>query len=56
MCVRIFWKDRAIVNWWKIEKNTKLGFSDENPNIRHFLSKCKDQTLRNEMKRMIVSG
>ena len=56
MCVRIFWKDRAIVNWWKMEKNSKLGFSDENPNIRHLLNKCKDKTLQNEMKRMIVSG
>ena len=56
ICVRIFWKDRNITNWWMNRRKKDRGFSDENPNVIHFLNKCKDASSRSEMKSKIATG
>ena len=56
ICVRVFWKDKHITNWWMNIKKSARGFSEENPNIIHFVNKCKDPATKTEMKRTIAAG
>ena len=51
IAVRVFWRDRAIVNFWKekVSGSDNNGFSVAHPNVEHLLNKCSDRLLKKEM-------